>query len=144
MSILPLASPAASLRNKNAYIDGVIVAAIFALLATAQLFYFEDMISSVAVTQAFGDVGTKLFVATLVGMEIMALPYLLRLSMSPLFRMCSRAAGFIVGLSWLSIGLLGWDVSILGGIALPVSVSVVGGIVLLALCSWIGYRFRSK
>lgn len=143
MNVLPRATPAPKTRHTRAFIYGIITAGLFALPATAQLFFFEDMIMSVQRIGFFDEAGTKLFVALIVGLEIWALPYLLRLSVSPLFRVCSMLAGYVAGAIWLGTATLGWSISPLGGIDLPLAAQALSGALLLALCATVQFQFRT-
>mgnify|MGYP001791589010 CR=1 FL=1 len=82
------------------------VAVFFVALATTQLFAYENFPGIIA---SFGlplnDVGVKLVAALIVISEIFAIPFLLRMKLSPLMRIISLKSGWIVLLFWLVIGI---------------------------------------
>ena len=82
-------------------------AAILAMMAVTQLVTFEDF--TAILQQAFGlqspDVVLPL-AATITALEVLALPYLLSMAISPLFRVTTRAIGYCIAILWLGIGLL--------------------------------------
>lgn len=130
-------------RSEAAKVVAWVYVAILTVMVVAQLFAFEDFIPLIANYQLPGDYGTASLVGGLIVLfEVFALPLLLRMQLSPLFRwfslVCSVAAALlwvmlaVVGLSDTSVqnsGLLGSVVTVPGGI---VQVGVSLGLVILA------------
>jgi hypothetical protein len=79
---------------------------VFAAMAALQLVTYEKFVPIIQNYQLFNSpAGGKVFAAIVVVAEVMALPFLLRMKLSRLFRMAS--AGFLVlaSLSWVVLGL---------------------------------------
>ena len=85
------------------------VAAVFVLLATAQLFSFEDF-PQVIEDMWLPGVSTALatvLAALIVVAEVFAVPFLLRMRLSIAMRCVSMGLGWLVGVWWL--GVLIWQ-----------------------------------
>lgn len=128
----------------------VAVAGLFVVLAVGQLFEFENFPSTLYDMWLPGvSQGISVLVAALVvTFEILAVPFLLRMRLSPLMRVVSMVAGWLVGVWWLAV--LTWqnlnpaaltNNGLLGSTAdLPIgwwSVTLMLGVgVLIAWSSW--------
>jgi hypothetical protein len=128
----------------------VAVAGLFVVLAVGQLFEFENFPTTLydmwlpGVSQGLA----ALVAALVVTFEILAIPFLLRMRLSPLMRVVSMVASWLVGLWWLVV--LTWqnlnpsaltNNGLLGSVAeLPVgwwSVTLMLAVgVLIAWASW--------
>jgi hypothetical protein len=83
------------------------LAAVLGLMALAQLFSFEKFIPFLSTLNLPGGeftayVGGSLLVIT----EVSAIPYLLRMELSPLMRMLSIVAGYVAIVGWLVIQVI--------------------------------------
>lgn len=129
-------------------------AATIVMLAVAQLFTFEDLGQVFASTYGMPGGAALIFAALIVSFEVAAIPFLLGMAQSPLARVCSMVAGWIVTLAWIVLtiwslirsadmntGLLGATIDI------PASgVAVLFGILLLLLVvrsSWVAWPFKN-
>lgn len=104
----------------------LLLAGILTIMVVAQLFTFEDFINTVDdLTLPLGL--PSLLVATYITVaEVMALPFLLRMDLSPAFRWLSMALGWVAVLFWLFVSCWVWffapeaeTAGFLGAIALP-------------------------
>ena len=101
MSFFVQATPPPKPRTPNIQTVSLLAAAIIAVMVLTQLFSFEDfpaVISSLWLPG--GEFTTKVLTAILVIAEVLALPFLLALRLSPLFRVVSMTLGWIVVLLW--------------------------------------------
>ncbi len=130
-------------------------AAILVVMVVAQLFSFEKFIPLIADYWLPGGQGTTVLVAgVIVTTEVFALPYLLRMPLSPLMRACSIGCSFVVPLLWLWLSLralLESNAITNGGIlgekvVVPLEVQLVVSLVLLVLAvvSYYGLSGRAK
>jgi len=108
MKLLADATDAPKPKTPNAQYVAWGVAAVFMVMAVAQLFAFEDF---PAVIEDFwlslDDRGVQLLAAIIVTLEVTALPFLLSMRLSLLARIVSMIAGWLVIAIWL--GLLLWQ-----------------------------------
>ena len=104
------AAPAAPARTDASQKIAVLYAAILAAFTVAQLFTFEDFIE---LLPSFGlplhDVVVAALPATLIACQLFAIPFLLRMWLSPAFRWISMLAGWLAALLWVVISV--WVVS---------------------------------
>lgn len=153
--VQPVSAPLA--RSIESRYVALCVAAVFVLLVVAQLFTFEKFIPLVA---SFGVEGgepvAQLLVSILVTLEVAAVPFLLRMRISPLARLVSMVSG------WLAVSMLLISQIILNAFAgsatsngllgatieLPVgwwSVALMAGFaVLVAWASWGLYPWKLR
>lgn len=106
MSIFVKATEAPRYRDSSVAGVSLFLAAVFIVLAVAQLFSFEkfpDVLSGYWILG--GTANASLLAALLVTFEVFALPFLLRLRVSPLMRLLSIACMWLTGLVWLVLGL---------------------------------------
>lgn len=81
------------------------LAAIFVILAVAQLYSFEeypDVIESMSLPTMWPP---SLYAALIVTLEVLAVPFLLGMRLSPAMRVASMVAGWLVISTWLKISL---------------------------------------
>lgn len=142
MSILVQAQPAAPPRSSTAAQIALLYAGILTIMAVAQLFTFEEFMELFfSFELPLPRLLEALFVPLLVACQVVALPFLLRMTVSPAFRWVSMAAGWVVPIAWLyvtlsisnsyplheTVGLLGTVVSLIPG-WWAVAVSVLFGL----------------
>jgi hypothetical protein len=104
MSFFVTATEAEQPKSKNVQIAGVVLAALLTIMLVGQLFTYEKFAE---VIQGFGffsgsDI-TSIIAALIVTFELAALPFLLRMRLSPLARIVSMVVGWTVLLFWLGI-----------------------------------------
>lgn len=125
---------------------------VLIVMATLQLITFEKFIP---IMQNYevpgGPVAGKILAAIIVILEVAALPFLLRMKVSPLFRLCSALSLFFIGTIW--IGIASWALfhqspligsGIIGSLfkSLPAEMGVVIGVFLLASAVILIYQWR--
>lgn len=122
-----------------------VYAGILVVMAVAQLFGFEKFMPIIADYWLPGGAGTVAFVAgVVVASEVFALPYLLRMRLSPLMRWFGLVCSFVVPLVWigLSVGALAGESAIANGgilgakVTVPLGAQLVVAIGLLVLAAW--------
>ncbi len=80
------------------------LAAFFVILAVAQLYSFEDFPEVIAsLGLPGGRPATTLLSALIVTGEVLAVPYLLSMRLSPAMRVVSMIAGWLIIAKWLGI-----------------------------------------
>lgn len=139
-------------KPKSALIEKVstLLAGVFVVLAVAQLFGFENFPLVIEAWQlpGVGGSASALLAAGIVVCEVLAVPFLLRMRLSPVMRFLSMIVGWLAGVWWLLVtiwqtvaGIMGESVGLLGStIQLPLGwwsvllVIFIGG--LLAWASW--------
>jgi hypothetical protein len=85
---------------------GIFTAAIITILVTAQLFSYEKFPSVLSGYWLLGDqVMVHLIAALLVSAEVLAIPFLLRMNVSPLMRGLSMVCGWAVAATWLLLSV---------------------------------------
>jgi hypothetical protein len=108
MSFFAQATPPSQPRTKNIQAVSLLAAAIIALMAVTQLFTFEDLPAVVSALWIPGGTGgAKTVAALLVVIEVLALPFLLSLRLSSLFRYVSMVLGWCVVTLWSALTL--WE-----------------------------------
>lgn len=100
-------SPSNALPAKTPLAErvAVAVAGLFVVLAVGQLFEFENFPTTLYDMWLPGmNQGLSVLVAGLVvTLEILAIPFLLRMRLSPLMRIVSMVAGWVVAVWWLVV-----------------------------------------
>ncbi len=130
-------------------------AALLVVMAVGQLFAFEKFLPLISSYWLPGGAGTAALLAGVtVISEVFALPYLLRMPLSPLMRVLGVVCSFIVPILWIVLSMVALTSTYTidnGGIfGTKVSVSVTAQLILsvfllgLAAWSWWGLRSRSK
>lgn len=106
MSFFVQPTTAVKPKTSNIRVVSLTLAAVFVMLAVTQLFKFE---SFPAVIAGFwlpgGEPTSKLVAALLVTGEVMALPFLLSIRLSPAMRVCSMVLGWLTIAGWLFLAL---------------------------------------
>ena len=154
MSIFASPIKAPRPKTKNIIPISLFLAGFFALLAVMQLFQYEDFPTRLA------EIGAPLsfaplLAAVIVIFEVLALPWALRLSLSPTFRILSMASGWLVAVALLLIAIVenftaSAKLDAVFGATLPLPVGAWSICAALALCvlvgwtSWGLWPFRSK
>ena len=127
-------SPTSPLSPSTFYIKWVFTILLI-VLACAQLILYEKFVPFIYNLHLFVNVASsEVFAAFIVVCEVMALPFLLRMSLSKLLRFVSGGCLFLLGVGWFILGLLGAGDN--KGI-------VVFGVFMLATASFLLFRMRS-
>lgn len=108
MSFFIRATPAPKPKTKNIRVISILAAAILIIMVVTQLFTFEDFPSVLAMLGfPGGNFTAKVLATVLVISEVFALPFLLAMPLSPLFRVASMILGWFAAVAWLKISL--WE-----------------------------------
>jgi len=144
-----LAEPAGKPKTDNVHTVALLFAVILLLMAVAQLFSFEKFVPLI---ETFGLPGGEAMAVLTAGVivvsEVFALPFLLRMRLSPLMRVVSMMCGWLTVASWLvlviwanvakpdieTVGFLGTSIDLLLGWWTVVYVIALG--ILAAWASW--------
>jgi len=140
MSFFVQSVPATQPKSAESLKISILYAVILVIFAVTQLFTFEEfMIFIQSVNLPFGESASYVFAPLLIVAEVFALPFLLRMRLSPAFRYvslllsCLAAALWIFLSSWIiftnapveTIGFLGTLVTLAPGLwALFISLSL--------------------
>lgn len=82
-------------------------AALITVMVVGQLFNFEDFIPAIGELQLPGmEAYAAVIAAIVVITEVFALPFLLRMSLSPLMRWVSLVCSVLVAIGWLKLSIL--------------------------------------
>ena len=104
MSILPKPAPAPKPKTDISKQIALIYAALLVIMSVAQLFSFEDFLQLVpSFNLPIGSGLSHALPAILVASEVFAIPFLLRMALSPGFRWFSMFLGWLVAGLWLFI-----------------------------------------
>lgn len=157
MSIFVQATKAPQPKTKNVQTISLVVAGVFIVMAVAQLFTFEKLPAVItALWLPGGEQWAGVRGALIVTFEVLAIPFLLRMQLSPLMRFCSMVFGWMVITGWLfatlwenlsgnvisNNGLLGATVRLPNGWWSVFFVIALG--VLVGWASWGLWPLRSK
>lgn len=94
-------------RTQTIKIVAWVFAALLVIMAIGQLFSFEKFIPLISEYYLPGGEGMATLVASLIVItEIFALPFLLRMPLSPLMRWFSLFCGFAASFIWLLLGFV--------------------------------------
>ena len=100
----PIAAPKP--KTPRVRLIAIALAAVFVVMAVAQLYSFEDFPAVIADMELHGDEPMAgLFAALLVTGEVLAVPFLLGMRLSPAMRVVSMVAGWLVIVAWLKIAI---------------------------------------
>lgn len=106
MSFFVMSTPARPPKTSNVRLVSLSLAAVFVVLAVAQLFKFEDFPGVIAgFWLPGGETVARLVAALLVTCEVLALPFLLAMRLSPAMRILSMGLGWLVIAGWLFLAL---------------------------------------
>lgn len=104
MSILVKATPAPKARTETARKIALFYASILVIFVVAQLYTFDEFIELfVAFNLPFGAGFAYSLAPTLIVAELFAIPFLLRMAVSPAFRYLSMGLGVLASVSWLFV-----------------------------------------
>ena len=104
MSILPYVTPAPTPKTKDVSRIATFYAGIILVMVVAQLFTFESFVLLFRdFGFPFGPQYPVFLSAFLVICEVFALPFLLRMPLSPAFRWVSIVCGWLVAALWFKI-----------------------------------------
>lgn len=130
MSLLPKPTPAAPAPSKSIVQITVFYAVVLTVFAVAQLYSFDEFIEYIGSSElALPSAIATLFVPVLIVAEVFALPFLLRMSVSPAFRWFSMGFALLAPVllvfisSWIvfgrydvpTVGFLGTAVDLIPG-----------------------------
>lgn len=108
MSFFVQAIPPPKLKTKNIFAISLLTVVLLIVMVVTQLFTFEDFPAVIATLDLpGGTVTARVFAAVLVIAEVFALPFLLAMRLSPLFRIVSMICGWLVAVVWLKLSL--WE-----------------------------------
>ena len=106
MTFLVRPTPAPEPKTTNVRVLSIALAAVFVILAVAQLYSYEDFPQVVAgFWLPGGQVTAHIVAALLVVGEVAAVPFLLSMRLSPAMRWVSMVSGWLVIVGWLLISL---------------------------------------
>ncbi len=101
MTWLVQATAASRPKTKNIRTVGIGLAAVFVVMAVAQLFTFEDFPETIAAMWLpGGDAVASVRAALIVTLEVAAVPFLLSMRLSPAMRFLSMVAGWLAIAAW--------------------------------------------
>ena len=104
MSMFVKATPAPSAKTSETKQVAILYAALLTIMAVTQLFTFEEFIELFpAFHLPLGEVLVYGLAPALVAAEVFALPFLLRMAVSPAFRFVSMFCGWFVAATWLFV-----------------------------------------
>ncbi len=111
MSLLVKTTPAPKPRTKESAKVATFFAALLVLMAVTQLFTFEEFLLHIqSLELPIGQAATFALAPLIVISEVFAIPFLLRMSLSPAFRYVSMFFGWLAAGLWLYISV--WLASI--------------------------------
>lgn len=104
MSMFVKATPAPGAKTAETKQVSILYAGLLTVMAVTQLFTFEEFIELFpSFNLPLGDVLVYGLAPALVAAEVFALPFLLRMTVSPAFRFVSMLCGWFVAATWLFI-----------------------------------------
>lgn len=131
MSILPKVTPALKPKSKESAQVALFYAVLLIVMSLAQLFTFEEFIELVpSFNLPLSGALPYLIAPLVVTAQVFALPFLLRMAVSPAFRWFSMGMGWLVAVIWLGISM--WVV----GTHQPVETIGFAGTVIDLLPGW--------
>ena len=108
MSYFVQATVAPRPKTKNIRTASLALVAIVVVMAVAQLFTFEKFPAVISdMWLPGGGVFSPLYAALIVSFEVLAVPFLLSMRLSPAMRVFSMAAGWITVVAWFVVAL--WE-----------------------------------
>lgn len=99
----PVATPAPRARKSYAKVIASVAAAVLMAMAATQLISFDTFIP--VLDSYWLPISGAALGAILVTLTVAALPFLLRMAVSPLARLTSMLAGWLIALCWLLLGI---------------------------------------
>jgi hypothetical protein len=137
--VLVKAVPAPTPRSEAVKWGAWVYAGILVSMVLLQLFAFEKFLPLI---EAYGIPGGDGVAALIVVLEVFSLPFLLRMPLSPLARICSMAGSMIVPLAWFALGALAFalglaNAGILGPkVNTPAAMQIILAVLLGGLAMW--------
>lgn len=132
MSFFAKPTPPTLPKTKDVRIISLLTAAVLIGMILAQLFTFENFPAVIATLWLpGGEVTAKALAAIVVIAEVFALPFLLSMRLSPLFRFVSMGLGWAVGILWFVLAL--WENMMAGTIS---NTGILGATVPLPVGWW--------
>lgn len=108
MSLFAKPTPPPRPKTKNVPSVSIGLAAVLVVMVVAQLFTFESFHQVIAAMRLpGGDAVAPVQAAIIVTLEVLALPFLLSMRLSPAMRVVSMVSGWLVILAWLKAAL--WE-----------------------------------
>jgi len=107
MSFFSKAIPAPVPKTRNAWLAGLLLAGFFVVMAVGQLFTFEDFPGVLAAFHLPGETLAVIYAGVIVALEVLALPFLLGLSLSRAMRVVSMVCGWLAITFWLVVSIFG-------------------------------------
>lgn len=143
-------TPPPKVKNSKTPFVALALAGLCIVMAVGQLYAFEEFVPLLtSFGLGGGEARATVIASLLVTGEVFALPFLLRMHVSPLMRIVSMVAGWLVSITWiyitvsvaLSVNAVN-DAGFLGGaLALPFGWWSVAYVVLLALLTaWVSWK----
>lgn len=107
MNVFVRSTVAPEPKMRNVKSISIALSAVFVILAVAQLYSYEDFPDVIASLWLHGGRPcAELCAALIVTGEVLAVPFLLGMRLSPAMRVVSMFAGWLVIAAWLKIALL--------------------------------------
>lgn len=104
MSILVKAIPAPKARTDETKVVSILYAIILVIMAVAQLFTFEEFLVHIQqLGLPLSETASYILGPVIVASEVFAIPFLLRMTLSPAFRYVSMFLGWFVAAIWLYV-----------------------------------------
>lgn len=135
-------------KTETVRVTSLGLAAVITVMMVGQLFSFEEFSPALATLQLPGDEPMAfILAASLCIFELLSLPFLLSMRLSPAFRVLSMACGWFVAAKWLFIttwetAVAGASHSVLFGTSVPLPAgwwNVFFVLVLGSLIVWISW-----
>jgi len=132
MSIFATALPAKLPRTKDSGKVAIMYAVILVVFAVAQLYTFEEFLPYIlSLDLPLGNGLSSAFAPLLIASEVFAVPFLLRMRLSPAFTYFSMGLGWVAALAWIFVSI--W--LNVGGVSAE-TVGFLGTVVTLAPGLW--------
>ena len=108
MSFFAKATPPPQPKTKNIVGVSYLATGFVTVMVVAQLFTFENFPALItSLWLPGGEATAKILAAVIVSLEVLALPFLLCMTLSPLFRVVSMVFGWLVAAIWIFLSL--WE-----------------------------------
>lgn len=108
MSFFATATPPPRPKTKNTVAISYLATGFIVIMVVAQLFSFENFPALIAnLWLPGGEPAARVAAALVVILEVLSLPFLLSMTLSPLFRLVSMGVGWLVGFTWIILSL--WE-----------------------------------
>lgn len=104
-----IATPPVKLKNRTAYYVSLACAVLIIICSLGQLFRLDKTLEAVVGLAMFGGRTGMVFWVLLAVVQVFSLPYLLRMTVSPLMRGVGLVSSFAIPIFWAA--LVGWQLS---------------------------------